>query len=475
MTRTASRRCRFLIPEVVQTSAMDCGPASLKCLLEGFGISVSYGRLREACQTDVDGTSIDTLEAVACHLGLHAEQVMLPVDHVLLPDVQALPALAIVRLPHGDTHVVVLWRRHGGWVQVMDPATGRRWVRVSQMLDELYVHSLPIAAEMWLAWAASESFLAPLRHRLAKVGVAAQTVERLMHDALASAQWLPLASLDAAVRMVHALVGCGALRAGRQTQGALLAFLGRARNVADVTTCIPDPYWSVRPAPVGPEGEAQVMLRGAVLIHVTGPSSTSHPVSDVDDTETQASELAPELAAALNEAPSRPARTLWQMIRQDGLLSPTLLTLALALGGGGVLVEAVLFRGFIDLSRDLSLSGQRLGAMGLILTLVILLLMGRNWPPTAQDLREAETLCRELGLGELLDRMPGGLLQMVGETGWQLSHGEQSRLFMARALLQRADMVILDESFAALDPANLDRALHCVSERAETFLVIAHP
>ena len=58
-------------------------PASLKCLLEGFYIPVSYGRLREACQTDVDGTSIDTLEEIAGQLGLQAEQVMLPVDHVL--------------------------------------------------------------------------------------------------------------------------------------------------------------------------------------------------------------------------------------------------------------------------------------------------------------------------------------------------------------------------------------------------------
>ena len=33
---------RWLVPEVVQTSATDCGPASLKCLLEGFGIPVSY-------------------------------------------------------------------------------------------------------------------------------------------------------------------------------------------------------------------------------------------------------------------------------------------------------------------------------------------------------------------------------------------------------------------------------------------------
>ena len=45
---------KFLVPESIQTSAMDCGPASLKAVLEGFGISASYGRLREACQTDVE-------------------------------------------------------------------------------------------------------------------------------------------------------------------------------------------------------------------------------------------------------------------------------------------------------------------------------------------------------------------------------------------------------------------------------------
>ena len=93
MSAAPSPRRRFLVPEVVQTSAMDCGPAALKCLLEGFGIAVSYGRLREACQTDVDGTSIDMLEEVAVQLGLEAEQVMLPVDHVLLPEAQALPAV----------------------------------------------------------------------------------------------------------------------------------------------------------------------------------------------------------------------------------------------------------------------------------------------------------------------------------------------------------------------------------------------
>jgi ATP-binding cassette subfamily B protein len=103
------------------------------------------------------------------------------------------------------------------------------------------------------------------------------------------------------------------------------------------------------------------------------------------------------------------------------------------------------------------------------------LLMGRRWPPTPQDLLEAEALCRELGLGELIDRMPSGLQQMVGENGWQLSHGERSRLFIARTLLQGADMIVLDESFGALDPENLERALRTVMQRAPTLVVIAHP
>ena len=80
-----------------------------------------------------------------------------------------------------------------------------------------------------------------------------------------------------------------------------------------------------------------------------------------------------------------------------------------------------------------------------------------------------------LGLGGVLDRMPAGLQQMVGEGGWQLSNGEKSRLYIARALLQKAEMIIFDESFASLDPVNLRRALECVLKRAPTLMVIAHP
>ncbi|MBY0395974.1 MAG: ATP-binding cassette domain-containing protein, partial [Thermoleophilia bacterium] len=103
------------------------------------------------------------------------------------------------------------------------------------------------------------------------------------------------------------------------------------------------------------------------------------------------------------------------------------------------------------------------------------LLMGRGWPASEADVAEALEVCDDLGLTPLIQRIPGGLTQMVGETGWQLSHGEQSRIFLARALLQRAPLTILDESFAALDPETLQLCADAARRHAHSLVVIAHP
>jgi len=108
-------------------------------------------------------------------------------------------------------------------------------------------------------------------------------------------------------------------------------------------------------------------------------------------------------------------------------------------------------------------------------TLSFNLLMGRQWPAGPEDLQAAETLCRELGLGPLLAAMPAGLHQVIGESGWQLSHGERTRLYLARALLQDTRLVVLDESFAALDPQSLRDAVRVARRRAPALIIIAHP
>ena len=219
---------RLIVPEVVQISAMDCGPASLKCLLEGYGISVSYGRLREACQTDVDGTSINTMEEVAVQLGLEAEQIMLPVDHLLIAEAQAFPAIVVVRHAGNLTHFIIVWRSHGGFVQVMDPAIGRRWLTAGQLLDELYVHMTPVPATAWREWAGTDEFLGALRRRLTQLGLSRRAGGCLVDAALADPSWHALAALDASTRMVDTLVRAGGLRSG-QAGGARARSLFRAR------------------------------------------------------------------------------------------------------------------------------------------------------------------------------------------------------------------------------------------------------
>ncbi len=108
-------------------------------------------------------------------------------------------------------------------------------------------------------------------------------------------------------------------------------------------------------------------------------------------------------------------------------------------------------------------------------TLAFNLLFGRAWPPWPEDLVKAEEVCRALGLGPLLDRMPAGLQQVVGEGGWRLSHGEQGRVVLARALLQGAEVLLFDESLAALDPETLGECLRELWARSRTLVLIAHP
>ncbi len=272
---------------------MDCGPAALKAVLEGFGIPASYGRLREACQTSVDGTSIDTLEELACSLGLDAEQIMIPVDPVLDPEHGGLPGIAVTTQPNGSTHFVVVWRKHGGWLQVMDPTIGRRWVREASFLNELYVHKVSVPAQDWFEWTKSEEFRGALRRRMRTLGLGKGEIETRIGAADAESSWIGIAALDAAVRMGAALVEAGAIDRGKEVGGLIAA----ARPEE-----IPEAYWSAydsslqqEPAvatsessdgPRSGEGERRpvqpgsVTLTGALLIRLRGTMESAAAVGD---------------------------------------------------------------------------------------------------------------------------------------------------------------------------------------------------
>ena len=383
MSGGVRQRPKLIVPEVVQTSSMDCGPASLKCLLEGYGLSVSYGRLREACQTDVDGTSIDTLEEVALQLGLDAEQIMIPADHLLLPEAEALPALVAVRLADGNTHFVVVWSRHGSLIQVMDPATGRRWASKKTLLDELFIHEMPVPAEAWREWAASDNFLAPLKQRLQRLGINGRRIEALTARALESEEWTGLAALDATTRMVESIASSGGIKRGRAAGRVLEAFLERAREQPNGPSkweagMVPKVFWSATPGP--DEGdEEQVLVRGAVLVRIAGPlealPAEGDSEGDHDGESAGQPLLSPELRAALSEPPARPLQALLTMLLKDGALAPVAVACGLVASAAAVVFQALLFRGLLDMPRVLGPPTQRIGAAAMILGFLLIVFL----------------------------------------------------------------------------------------------------
>jgi ABC-type bacteriocin/lantibiotic exporter with double-glycine peptidase domain len=342
----SSHRRRAIIPEVIQISATDCGPASLKSLFAGMGVELNYRVLREVCQTDIDGTSIVTLDEVANQLGLESEEVMLPTDHVVLPEAKALPAIIVTMTAGGRPHFIVLWKRIGPFVQVMDPAAGRLWMRVETLLANLYQHTMSVPAEGWREWAGSEDAVATLERRLLNLGVVG--AKALIANALEDPQYSTIAMLDAACRATAAMVRAGAVKRGRTAADLLRSMIAKAESGA---VPIPATYWSVRP---NPEVAGEVLLTGAVLLRVRGWRKDTGA-----EGEPPKALIAPELATEIAAPQASPARALFRLLREDPRSIPLLVVAGLVVATFGRVLQALMLRGVLDLGRDLGTVGQR--------------------------------------------------------------------------------------------------------------------
>lgn len=350
---------RFFAPEIVQTSATDCGPAALASVLAGHGISADYARLREACQTSVDGTSIDTLEEIAQKLGLNAAQYIQRPEDLLRAEAKNFPSLLVTRLPEGGLHFVVAWRRVFDFIQIMDPGSGRSWIRKSALERMLHVHEQTIAAEDWHEFAAHGPFESVLRKRLE--GLLGSSGGRELERALESRDWSELASLDSTARLLERLSATGVVRGRSQLSRAFERLRARARlEAGSGPETIPERSWSVRPR----GNPSELAWTGAVVLRLLGKREAAP--------ETR---LEPELHASLTGATRSPLATLLGLLPSGRVTLGLLLGLSALIAVFGVVAQGLAVRALLSVDQVLLLSRQRLLGLGLYAGLLALLLL----------------------------------------------------------------------------------------------------
>jgi ATP-binding cassette subfamily B protein len=98
--------------------------------------------------------------------------------------------------------------------------------------------------------------------------------------------------------------------------------------------------------------------------------------------------------------------------------------------------------------------------------------------PSASDADLLEALDRAAAR-DVIASLPEGLLTRVGDRGVTLSGGQRQRVCLARALLARPGLLVLDDSTSALDAVTEGRILNGIRARprdpaqATTVLIVA--
>jgi ABC-type multidrug transport system fused ATPase/permease subunit len=88
---------------------------------------------------------------------------------------------------------------------------------------------------------------------------------------------------------------------------------------------------------------------------------------------------------------------------------------------------------------------------------------------SAEDVRRAARIARA---DVFVEALPNGYETVVGERGYTLSGGERQRLALARALVRRPRLLILDDATSAVDPTVEAEILRRLREQLETTLVV---
>jgi ATP-binding cassette, subfamily B, multidrug efflux pump len=89
---------------------------------------------------------------------------------------------------------------------------------------------------------------------------------------------------------------------------------------------------------------------------------------------------------------------------------------------------------------------------------------------------EVEEIVRIAGLSKDVDRFPDGLDTLIGDRGVSLSGGQKQRIALARALIKKPELLILDDAFSHLDSETEEEILENIQAQLSktTTLIISH-